>query len=337
MVNDLVENRALCELYPLKQNDCDEMASARLQAQDMLALQDYVDAQYGGPGKGWLRIVRSPAEARRVINEGKLAMVFGMETSEVFGCGQFNGTPRCDAAQIDRQLDEFHALGVRSVFPVHKFDNALGGTHFDDGATGVLVNAGNKYATGRFWQADHCDDPDHDNEPTNVEPRRAVLAPMLGPVTSQTPLRRPAARLSAGAAVQPEGPDRAGRALDPRDDRARDDRRDRPHERARAPSDADHPRGRGVLGRDLEPQLGRRRPARSGSSAWAASSARYAGDSDGLRRRLARGAGQADPRYLFGVGLRVGHQRPGCAAGPPRPDAALNPVRYPFRTFDGGT
>ena len=78
-------------------------------------------------------------------------MVFGMETSELFGCGQFNGTPRCDAAQIDRQLAEFHALGVRSVFPVHKFDNALGGTRFDNGATGVLVNAGNKYATGQFW------------------------------------------------------------------------------------------------------------------------------------------------------------------------------------------
>ena len=35
IVNDLVENRALCELYPLKKNNCDEMASARLQAQDM--------------------------------------------------------------------------------------------------------------------------------------------------------------------------------------------------------------------------------------------------------------------------------------------------------------
>lgn len=28
MVSDLVENRALCELYPLKQNNCNEMASA---------------------------------------------------------------------------------------------------------------------------------------------------------------------------------------------------------------------------------------------------------------------------------------------------------------------
>ena len=34
-VNLFVENRALCELYPLKQNDCDEMASVRLQNRDL--------------------------------------------------------------------------------------------------------------------------------------------------------------------------------------------------------------------------------------------------------------------------------------------------------------
>ena len=36
MVNDLVENRALCEIYPLKQNNCNEMVSVRRQAQDMV-------------------------------------------------------------------------------------------------------------------------------------------------------------------------------------------------------------------------------------------------------------------------------------------------------------
>ena len=109
MVTDLVENRALCELYPLKQNNCNEMASAYQQATDMLALQDYIDAQFGGPGKGFFRIVTSSAEARRVINQGKLAVVLGIEVSEVLDCGQFNGTPRCDTAQIDRELDKLYA------------------------------------------------------------------------------------------------------------------------------------------------------------------------------------------------------------------------------------
>lgn len=59
MVNDVVENLALCEIYPLKQNDCDEMVSARRQIDDMYDLQDYIDAQYGGPGRGFFRVVTS--------------------------------------------------------------------------------------------------------------------------------------------------------------------------------------------------------------------------------------------------------------------------------------
>ena len=73
MVNLFVENRQLCELYPFKQNDCDEMASVRLQNKDIDALQDYIDAQNGGPGRGWFRIVTNPFQARRVIASGKLA------------------------------------------------------------------------------------------------------------------------------------------------------------------------------------------------------------------------------------------------------------------------
>ena len=51
MVNLFVENRQLCELYPFKQNNCDEMASVHLQNKDIEALQDYIDAQNGGPGR----------------------------------------------------------------------------------------------------------------------------------------------------------------------------------------------------------------------------------------------------------------------------------------------
>ena len=194
MVTDLVENRALCELYPYKQNNCNEMASAYKQAEDMHALQDYIDAQSGGPGKGFFRLVSNSAEARRVINDGKLAVVLGIEVSEVLDCGQFNGTPKCDAAQIDRELDKLYDAGVRSMFPVHKFDNALGGTKFDSGATGVLVNTGNKYATGQFWTADHCDDPDHDNTPTPIGDQEAqLMATLLDPLLT-LPLSRASCR-----------------------------------------------------------------------------------------------------------------------------------------------
>jgi len=335
MVNDLVENRALCELYPLKQNNCDEMASARMQAQDLRGLQDYIDAQYGGPGKGWLRIVTSPGEARRVINAGKVAMVFGMETSELFGCGQFNGTPRCDAAQIDRQLAEFHALGVRSVFPVHKFDNALGGTRFDEGATGVLVNAGNKYATGQFWQAEHCDDPDHDNEPTNVEPLAAVIAPMLDPVTSQGLFAGQLPVYPPGPLCNPKGLTALGAHLIQRlTQRGMILETDHMSMRAR---------------RQALTQLeASSYPGVISSHSWGDSTSLgrilrlggvvgpYAGGSEDFVAYWQEARAKRDPRFFFGVGYGSDINGLG-AQGPPRAGAASNPVRYPFRTFDGGT
>ena len=98
-VNLLVENNKLCELYPLKKNSCDDMDSLRLQAKRMYELQDYIDAQSGGPGQGWYRIVKSPWQARQVINAGKLAVVMGIETSVPFGC-TFKRLPTGDVNRV---------------------------------------------------------------------------------------------------------------------------------------------------------------------------------------------------------------------------------------------
>jgi hypothetical protein len=169
-VNLFVENRQLCELYPLKQNNCDEMASVRLQNKDLDAIQGYIDAQNGGPGRGWFRIVRDPFEARRVIAGGKLAVIKGIEVSEPFGCRVYNDEPKCDRARIDGELDEVHAFGVRQMELINKFDNALGGVAGDSGNTGVVVNAGNRLATGHFWRMQHCSGPpdEHDKQQPGV-------------------------------------------------------------------------------------------------------------------------------------------------------------------------
>jgi microsomal dipeptidase-like Zn-dependent dipeptidase len=163
MVNDLVENVALCEIYPIKHNSCDDMDSIRLQAERIRELEEYVDAQAGGPGLGWFRIVRDPFEARQVINEGKLAVVLGIETSEIFGCGGSEALPRCTREQIVSGLDEIEQMGVASLFPLHKFDNALGGVRFDGGTFGAAINAANFKQTGQFWQIEPCTGPEHDN------------------------------------------------------------------------------------------------------------------------------------------------------------------------------
>jgi microsomal dipeptidase-like Zn-dependent dipeptidase len=160
-VNLLVDNAVLCEVYPYKKNSCNEMDGVRLQNKRIHELQDYIDAQNGGPGKGWFRIVETPQEARRVINQGKLAVVLGIEVSKLFDCGVYNDQAECTPDQIDRRLDEVYAMGVRDMELVNKFDNALAGVAGDNGTTGLAVNGGNKIETGKFWQMQHCDGHNH--------------------------------------------------------------------------------------------------------------------------------------------------------------------------------
>jgi hypothetical protein len=337
MVNDLVENRALCELYPYKQNNCNDMASAYKQADDMYALQDYIDAQFGGPGKGFLRIVKSPTEARKVINAGKLAMVLGVEVSEVLDCGQLNDIPRCTPDQIDSELDKLQSIGVVSLFPIHKFDNALGGVKFDSGTTGVLVNTGNKYATGKFWTAEHCDDPDHDNEPTNPTGEHAeTMYTLFGPVLTQ-PL------FEGQLPVYPPAPLCNPKGLTPLGEHLI-----REMMRRGMIVETDHMsmRARRETLDLLEANDGY--PGVISSHSW--------GD-PGSQKRIQRLGGLVGPitheangfaeewrearanrqaGFFFGLGF--GSDINGLHSQPvPRPDAASNPVRYPFRSFDGGT
>ncbi len=173
MVNDVVENATLCELQRTASltpaADCNEMNSARRQIGTMYALQDYIDAQYGGRGKGFLQIVLSPAEARAKIADGKLAMVLGIEVSNLFNC-QVNYNPLrtqqpfeetgegatensygCSMAEtgasneILTQLKDVKSLGIRQLITIHEFDNAFGGNGiFDD----LILNAGNRENSG---------------------------------------------------------------------------------------------------------------------------------------------------------------------------------------------
>jgi microsomal dipeptidase-like Zn-dependent dipeptidase len=163
IVNPLVENETLCNLQskapgqdPLQ--DCNEMDSAVKQAEFLRDMQDYIDAQNGGPGKGWFRIVDNPAAARSVINDGKLAVVIGIEISHLFNCNvtQLPGAldiDGCDQAEIDSQLDRLYDAGVREMFPIHEFDNALGGNGIFDG---FVLNAGNFADTKQFWATYDC-------------------------------------------------------------------------------------------------------------------------------------------------------------------------------------
>ncbi|MER7762942.1 discoidin domain-containing protein [Streptomyces sp. NPDC097619] len=163
LVNDLVTNGVICSVYFFKDRSCDEMTAIRLEARKTYEMQDYIDKIYGGPGKGFFRIVTDSEQARRVIEQGKLAVVLGVETSEPFGCKQILDIAQCDRADIDRGLDELHRIGVRSMFLCHKFDNALCGVRFDSGALGTAINVGQFLSTGTFWKTEQCAGPQQDN------------------------------------------------------------------------------------------------------------------------------------------------------------------------------
>ncbi|MBL9101095.1 MAG: membrane dipeptidase [Myxococcales bacterium] len=104
---------------------CDDMTAVDRIIDESYAMERYIDAQSGGPGLGWFRIVHTPAEAREVIAAGKLAVVLGIETSNLFDCKitPKDGDPACDEAYVESQLDHYYDLGVRAIFPVHKYDN----------------------------------------------------------------------------------------------------------------------------------------------------------------------------------------------------------------------
>lgn len=179
MVTQLVDNEALCTLMTKRHNPCNDMSSVHIQARDLRALQNYIDAQSGGPGKGFFRIVTNPFQARRVINAGKLAVVEGIEVSDLFNCGEYLGVPKCDRSQVDAGLREVRRLGVSTFFPVHKFDNAFGGTKMDAGELGILVNGGNHLETGEFWHIKTCTGPEHDSTQMNALPAGGGLSTIL--------------------------------------------------------------------------------------------------------------------------------------------------------------
>jgi hypothetical protein len=183
-VTDLVDNEQLCQQMTVRHLPCNDMSSVHVQSKDLYALQDYIDAQSGGPGKGWFRIVTDPFQARRVINQGKLAVIEGIEVSRIFGCGEVDNVPQCGQSEIDAGLNEVRALGVRTFFPVHEFDNAFGGTKMIAGDTGAIINAGNREETGSFWTLQPCPARDQDAEQLSF-PATGALAQLLnGPLSS---------------------------------------------------------------------------------------------------------------------------------------------------------
>jgi hypothetical protein len=331
-VNLFVENHALCALYPHRRNSCNEMDSVRLQAKDLRALERYIDAQEGGPGKGWFRIVSDPFQARRVINAGKLAVVPGIEVSNLFDCGLHNGVSDCTDADVDRRLDEvYNDLGVRDMELINKFDNGFGGVAGDNGTTGIVVNTGNFTETGRFWDMQTCQGPNEESDHEQLTLPGAARDVLVGDLLS---------KLLPGGTVPlyPAPPHCNTRGLS-----ALGDHLVRDMIAKRMIIDPDH---LDVISRKqlLSIVEAARYSGLVSSHSWSTSDAYpriyraggfitpYAGSSVSFAAQWKRLMAVRDKRFLRAIGWGADMNGFG-AQGPPR--GGDNPVTYPFKSFDG--
>jgi hypothetical protein len=367
--NLLVENNKLCELYPLTATNekwqqavasgkklCDDMVSLKWQADDMRDFERYVDAQFGGPGRGWYRIVTDPFEARRVINSGRLAVVMGIETSMPFECkiGPGNDdtpTPlNCDAAKVNAWLDEVQRWGVRQMELVNKFDNAFSGIAGDEAEIGLLVNSANFAETGSHWRMKTCTTAENGGDPDvrdKNQPLAAPAPPEEFDSEQQDALFAAVAKVSSALPLAP------------------------------APAYPPHPHcnkyGLSDLGDHVIRQMAERNmlfdpdhmsvkarqaaldlvesldyPGILSSHSWSTPDAYprilrlggfiapYAGDSDGFVEKWERVQTWADPRYFFGVGFGADINGLG-AQGDPRNPGEDDDVDYPFTGLGGVT
>ncbi|NNL66720.1 MAG: hypothetical protein HKP30_10785, partial [Myxococcales bacterium] len=152
VVQHATTNEEICNLLALGgiqpvRYACEDMVAVDRIIDETYAMQDYIDAQEGGPGKGWFRIVTTPEKARRVIANGKMAVVLGIEASDLFDCYLVppEGATACNEQDVLDRLDQYHARGVRALFPVHKYDNGFSAGDGDKGIIelGNIVNSGN--------------------------------------------------------------------------------------------------------------------------------------------------------------------------------------------------
>jgi len=110
MVVSLAESNFLCVNTALqtRRYDCDEMASIQRQAT--------FARDFAARNSSWVGIATTPAEARTLIAQGKLALVLAVEVTKLFPSGDFVA-----------QLDQLRSMGIRSVQVVHHANNRFGG------------------------------------------------------------------------------------------------------------------------------------------------------------------------------------------------------------------
>ncbi len=105
---------------------------------EILAIKRIVESQ-----AAWMEIAYTPQQARRIITEGKCAVVLGLETDNFgnFKVSSYNWNDGVGPAnqpmvaltasnaeqKISQKVDEYHDIGIRQVTPIHYISGTFGG------------------------------------------------------------------------------------------------------------------------------------------------------------------------------------------------------------------
>jgi microsomal dipeptidase-like Zn-dependent dipeptidase len=335
VVAQTVEDQPICEIEPRRAHSCDETVAVRQQVKTLHGLQNYVDAQAGGTGKGWFRLVYNPGQARSAIEKGRLAVLVGIESSNLFGCSEQMGQPECTKRDVDRGIRSARRLGVRSVFPMHWTDNAFGGSALEGGAKGIFINLLEAFQTGHYFRTGPCPEPGQGEEMGSLSPvELSVLSsffPAAAPLAQSPFPEYPAGRQCNANGLTPLGAYLIKRLM-----------------ANHMLIEVDH---MSEWAREAVLRIAKRRhyPLVSGHTgtggAWTTGqlkllyrlgglAAATPDQAPALAAKIESFRQDRAKRGYFAVGL--GTDTGGFADLPgPRPDAAQSPLAYPFRAFQG--
>ncbi len=137
----------------------DDKSTIERQVVAMKKMAEYVEAQSGGPGHGWLQIAYSPEEARKVIGENRLAVVLGVEVDSLGNWRRAQDLDEQSQGDVNRarqligeELDWLYGLGVRQITPIHLINNAFGGTAIYM----RFLETVNLFVTGEAWEVENA-------------------------------------------------------------------------------------------------------------------------------------------------------------------------------------
>ncbi len=98
----------------------------------------------------FMEIALTPADVRRIVANGKLAVILGSEMDNIGNfyspADHYNAlfNPAPSNEQIQAELDKLWNLGLRYIFPVHLMNNVFGGSAL----IMSTLNVANKFTTG---------------------------------------------------------------------------------------------------------------------------------------------------------------------------------------------